>query len=501
MRNTDYSNAIDYLYGLQKYGIKFGLDNTIRLLALLGNPQDSFKSIHIAGTNGKGSTSAMIASILRAAGLKVGLFTSPHLVSFTERIRVDGVEITEKEVVELTKEIRDVVFRSQKLEVRSQNIEHDTRHSSLVTRYPLSPTFFEFVTAMAFLYFKRRGVGWAVVETGMGGRLDATNVITPAVSVITNISYDHREFLGETLKEIAMEKAGIIKKKVPVVSARQEDEAEEVICRTARERSSHLFIYEKDFRGTLRSSGIDGITFDYIDDSCIIKDLHIPLAGEHQLSNACLAIKASLITLKSSSELQVTSNKSSLVTAVKNSSLIREGLAITKWPGRLELIRNAKAMVDVLIDGAHNPSASEVLAQALRKFYIPSYREIILILGIMADKDIEGIMRPLLPLASRVIMTAPGYERAAHPSRLAECACSLGYHADIADSVEEAIGMAIRNSNKLQVTGRQAGKPISQPPEYFDPLLIVIAGSFYTTGEAKMVLGQESNCPSLAGLR
>lgn len=473
MRDADYSDTVSYLYGLQKYGIKFGLDNTIRLLSLLGDPQKSFSSIHIAGTNGKGSTSAMIASILRAAGLKVGLFTSPHLVSFTERIRVDGAEMQESEVVALTEEIREAMGSV----------------SGADSPLPmLTPTFFEFVTAMAFLYFKRRGVGWAVVETGMGGRLDATNVITPTVSVITDISLDHKEFLGQTLKEVAAEKAGIIKERIPVVSAKQEAEAKEVICRVARERASHLFIYERDFRGIPRSQGIGGITFDYIDDSCIIRDLHIPLAGDHQLSNACLAIKASLIALEGRDMLYTMRNgvkrDPSLMGSQKNQrffGVLREGLALTKWPGRLELIRDA-GMPDVLIDGAHNPAASNVLADSLKRYFLPSYEQIILILGIMSDKDIEGIMRPLLPIASKVIVTAPGYERAAPPSRLAECARFLGYDTEIAGSVKEAVKMAM----KIAAGGSA---------------LVVVTGSFYTIGEVKMLLGQPCSCPSMAGLR
>src|SRR5512135_556023 len=186
--NTDtykkeYEDSIAYLYGLQKYGIKLGLENTIRLLSLLDNPQNYFRSIHIAGTNGKGSTSAIIASILRAAGFRVGLFTSPHLVSFTERIRVDDMEIREKEVVELTQEIRNIILDSQPSPVTIQDMNQTTArdHRSFL------PTFFEFVTALGFLYFKRKKIEWAVVETGMGGRLDATNILIPAVSVITNI--------------------------------------------------------------------------------------------------------------------------------------------------------------------------------------------------------------------------------------------------------------------------------------------------------------------------
>ncbi len=271
-----YSETVNYLYNLQKYGIKFGLDNISRLMSALDNPHTSFLSVHVAGTNGKGSTSAIIASILKTAGFKVGLFTSPHIISFTERIRVNGEEITENEVIELAEEIKDIV----------------------VHLGDFSPTFFEVVTAMALLYFKRKKVDIAVIEVGMGGRLDATNIITPEISIITNISYDHKEFLGDTLKEIAHEKAGIIKKGVPVVASYQESEAMKVIEQKAIEKNSELYIYGRDFSSVLKRNDSSGICFDYSSgDSFTINDLVLPLAGEHQMQNASVAIKAATIVL------------------------------------------------------------------------------------------------------------------------------------------------------------------------------------------------------------
>jgi dihydrofolate synthase/folylpolyglutamate synthase len=266
-----YSGTINYLYNLQKHGIKFGLENISRLMSLFGKPHELFLSVHVAGTNGKGSVSAIIASVLRTASLKVGLFTSPHIVSFTERIRINDEEITENDVLVLTEEIRGVVER----------------------RGDFSPTFFEVVTAMALLYFKRKKVDIAVIEVGMGGRLDATNIITPEVSVITNISYDHREFLGSTLKEIAHEKAGIIKDGVPVVVSYQEPEAMEVIEMKATEKGARLYVYGRDFSSALRREDLSGICFDYWsgDSQFAIPDLVLPLIGEHQMQNASVAIK------------------------------------------------------------------------------------------------------------------------------------------------------------------------------------------------------------------
>ncbi len=468
-----YNDTIHYLYALQKHGIKLGLDNTNRLLSLLGNPQNSFKSVHIAGTNGKGSTSAMIASVLKTAGFRVGLFTSPHLVSFTERIKVDDVEIEEKEVVELTREIREIIASSQQPAVSSQeaSLPPKSPHTPLFQRgddNSFLPTFFEFVTAMGFLYFKRKGVEWAVVETGMGGRLDATNVLLPEVSVITNISYDHREFLGETLKEIAGEKAGIIKTGIPVVSSAQEPGAMEVISRKAEEKGTSLFVHGKDFFSRPKNLDMSGITFDY-EGKESLEDLYVPLCGAHQVENASVAIKV----------LELVGEKESIPTR-----LIREGMARTKWQGRLELIKNEGCRYDFLIDGAHNPAASTALADSLKRFFLSHYERIILILGVMADKDMEGIMKPLLPLASETIFTSPEYERAAPPGKLLEQAGSLGFRSTVTDSVKSAIEAA-----------KEMGENGSQKT------LIVITGSFYTIGEAKLNLGVRCHSPSLAGLR
>lgn len=466
---VSYTNAINYLYSLQKYGIKLGLEKTERILSQLGNPQSDFLSIHVAGTNGKGSVSAMIASILMSIGFKVGLFTSPHLVSFTERIRINNEQISESEVVALTEEIR---YRIQDTGYRKQRKDLE-----------LPPTFFEFVTAMAFLYFSRNKVDWAVIETGMGGRLDATNLITPEVSVITKISYDHKEFLGETLTDIAKEKAGIIKNRIPVVSAMQEKEAEDVIRKTAKEKSSRLFVYEKDFSGTLRSTGLKGTFFDYSDNSCSLSNLHIPLAGEYQVSNACIAIKATMVALKRAKKRK--SGTSELPDF--STSALKEGLANTKWRGRLEIVSNNPV---IMVDGAHNPDAANALSGFIKK-HLDNYK-IILIMGIMSDKDINGIMSPLLPLASDIIFTAPNYGRAASPQRLAEIASRMGFSSKITDSVKEAIETA----KKIESQGIGHGSSITGQTQG-SLSLILITGSFYTIGEALEILGERATLSSL----
>jgi dihydrofolate synthase / folylpolyglutamate synthase len=428
-----YATTIEYLYGLQQYGMKFGLDNIRLLMSELGNPHQSFRSIHVAGTNGKGSTSAMLESILRTGRIKTGLFTSPHLVSFTERIKVNNQEISEEDVIRLADEVRTVVERTD----------------------DFSPTFFEVVTAMVFLYFKKMKVDWAVIETGMGGRLDATNIICPEVSVITSIGYDHRDFLGKTLSEIAGEKAGIIKENVPVVTASQAPEVMKVIQGKALETASELFRYDSEFSSTIVSDNgspddIDSVRLDYYGRS-EYEDLHLLLAGEHQVMNASLAVKTAEIISEKYPYMDLD---------------IRKGLENTVWPGRLEMIGHAP---DILIDGAHNPPAAEVLALHLKKMLVSKYKRIILIIGMMADKDIKGILQPLLPMASEIIFASPAYGRAASVEMLSSQADSFGYSSRKAVSVSGAL----REAEDL----------------YREGDIIVVTGSFYTIGEAKEALG------------
>lgn len=432
----NYHDAVSYLYALQKYGIKLGLDNTTKLLSLFGDPHQDFRTIHVAGTNGKGSTSAMIASMLQAHGYRVGLFTSPHLVSFTERIRINKKEISERDVIDLTMEIKSMIER---------------------VNSGLSPTFFEFITVMAFIYFSRKDVDWAVVETGMGGRLDATNVITPSVSVITKIGLDHQEFLGNTIRAIAIEKAGIIKEGIPLITALQDDDALNVIVDRSAEIGSEIYIYGRDFRSTMKRDDMEGITFDYYGRETIRK-LYIPLSGIHQLENVSLAVKALEVVLGSN---------------LKKPS-VRKGLANTRWPGRLELIKRPLEQYDLLIDGAHNPSAAIALRDAINNHYRATYERILFIIGIMADKDIEGIIRPLLPISFHTIFTTPDYKRAASPELLFKIASKVGFSGEPCPTIKESLNKARAMAKGL--SGRT---------------LIVITGSFYTIGEALEELGRK----------
>lgn len=441
-----YNEAVHYLYELQKYGTKFGLENIKKLLSHLGEPHKSFLSIHIAGTNGKGSTSAIIANLLYKYGLKVGLFTSPHILNFTERIRVNNEEISEVDVISLTNEIKDVIDKNK----------------------DFSPTFFEVVTSIAMVYFKRNKVDVGVIETGMGGRLDATNIIIPIVSVITHISYDHKEFLGNTIEDITYEKAGIIKNSIPVVSSHQEKKVTDLLEEVAVKKSSPFYLYGRDFWGEIKEIDVNGIVFDYNDNLVKIKDLFLPLTGEHQLFNACTAIKAILIFLENYHINDIKPQDNFVKNIVKD--FIYIGLRSLKWNGRIELIRQNPP---ILIDGAHNPDSANALASTLKKVFKQIYSEFIIIFGIMNDKDVEGIMRPFLSIATDVIVTSPAYDRAASPERLYKIANSIGFK-------------KVHKTKNTKDAIMLAEKIWSYK---FSKTLIIITGSFYTIGEVKEFFG------------
>lgn len=422
-----FTDTIDYLYGLQHSGIKLGLDNISTLMGRLGDPQDAFRSVHIAGTNGKGSTAAMLAAFMEKAGRKTGLFTSPHLLSFTERIRIGGTEITEEDVMEYAEKVKAAAGG-------------------------LEPTFFEVVTAMTFLYLKDGGIEWAVVETGLGGRLDSTNIIHPEASVITPIGLDHAEFLGNTLESVAREKAGIIKQGVPVVCALQDSRALSIIEKKAAEMSAPLYLEGRDFVFDVLESSPDTFAISYSDADQSIQRLDIPLRGTYQAQNAALALRAFSLAFQDMGAERI------MVAAA-------EGGKTLKWPGRLERVAEDPP---VYIDGGHNPSAAGALASELMARPIAPAGELVLVLGVMSDKDVEGIIRPLLPLSKDAICTAPGYGRAVGPEELAARARALGFEARGIEGVGNALKAA-----------RGTGKTV------------LVAGSFYTAGEALEALGAE----------
>ncbi|HEX6948214.1 MAG TPA: folylpolyglutamate synthase/dihydrofolate synthase family protein [Nitrospira sp.] len=363
-----YTDAVSYLYSLQKHGIKLGLDTMTALVGRLGMPQARYRTLHIAGTNGKGSTAAMTAAMIQAGGHRVGLYTSPHLVEFGERIRVNGRMIPESEIARLTQLVKGV------------------------SEPDLSPTFFEFTTAMAFQYFAESQIDVAVLEVGLGGRFDATNVVAPLACAITTIALDHQQYLGSTLESVAFEKAGIIKPNVPVILGRLAGAARDTIERIAEERLAPLVCLGRDFQ-------VEGETparFRY-SDGARYDDLSCPLLGSHQLDNCACAVA-----------LVETARQHGV--AVEEQA-IREGLRQVQWEGRLETVATDPLTV---LDGAHNPAAAQALAGYLREFRRSNpLSRVILVLAMMRDKDHHGFVEPFKGLVDEVVVTQAEMKRSA----------------------------------------------------------------------------------------
>ncbi len=436
----NYRQAIAYIIERSGYDRGFvsnpfdaetvGLRRTAWLLDALGNPERTVPAVHVAGTKGKGSTAAFLDSILRASGRRVGLYTSPHLHTFRERIQIHGAPIGEDLFAELTTEIAPLNAR-------------------LAAEHPDwgEATAFEVATVLAFLAFARSSVDVSVIEVGLGGRLDATNVLDPEVSVITSISYDHTSILGDTLTEIAAEKGGIIKAGRPVVSAPQQPEARETLERIAAERGSQLLIGERDWRasGGSDSFQVRGPWGDYT-------SLHSALTGRHQVENAATAIAASWVLGQRGIQT--------------NEDALRRGLATVKWPGRFEIIRTRPV---VIVDGAHNVDSFERLAETLRDEY--PHRRITLIAGIAADKDVEQMMRVMAPVSERIIATASRHPRAAKPERIVEAIAALDGpkpDVDTAEDVAGALRKALESADDQDV--------------------ICASGSLYVVAEAREAL-------------
>lgn len=406
-----FSGAIEFLSSLRWFGAKFGLAHTLKLAALAGNPEHHLRFVHVAGTNGKGSTCAMLESIYRAAGLRVGLFTSPHLVAFGERIQVDRQFIPEAEIAALAAEMKPwmALFPPE---------DH--------------PTLFEVVTVMALRYFAAQKCDLVIWETGLGGRLDATNIVQPLVSVITNIQYDHQAYLGKSLASIAAEKAGIIKPGIPVITGTDAPEALEVIRRTARQVNAPLTVVPA---ASAHQPPLD--------------TLSLPLLGEHQKMNAAVA-------------LAVVRTLGSIVPCPD--SAIRAGLSSLYWPGRLQLATRPSGQT-ILLDGAHNLSGAESLAAALRT-YFPAAKPA-LILGILRDKDWSHMCEILAPLGCRVLLVPVPSERSAEPHGLAESCRRANPRVEVSEcsSLSGALALCAQDS------------------------FVAIAGSLYLIGEALELLG------------
>jgi dihydrofolate synthase/folylpolyglutamate synthase len=422
----NYRDAIAYLYSLTDYEKvrverytpeTHNLSRVERLLAAMGNPHTRFPAVHIAGTKGKGSAAAMCEACLRAAGYRTGFYTSPHLHTFRERIQVAGGKIAREEVVALVEEARP-----------------------LIERIP-DVTYFEAITAMGFLHFARSEVDMAIVEVGLGGRLDATNVLTPEVSVITSLSLEHMYLLGDTLAEIAYEKAGIIKPGIPAVSAPQRAEAIKVLEAVSQQRGAPLTEVGRDWDYEPGPADLDGQLFTARriagGSSELDGEYWVPLLGRHQLENAASAIAALDILRQRGFRVPVES--------------VREGLRTVRWPGRLEILGREPLVIG---DGAHNPYSAEVLRQALGEWF-PG-RRWVLIFGASADKDVAGMLRILLPISDYVIVTRSDHPRAAAPVELADAVASVGGGAEVSVNVRKSIrrGLAMMDPGSgLLATG------------------------------------------------
>ena len=430
-----YPEALQYLnsfidYERQSrynYNKAFELGRMRRLARLLGNPHEEIRSIHVAGTKGKGSTSAIIQSILTQAGFKTGLYTSPHLVSFRERIRIGGSLITEEDVGRILEK------------VRSATEELDDEGLS----------FFEVYTALAYLYFKEKRCDFAVYETGLGGRLDATNIIEPLVSVITPISYEHTDKLGTTLRQIASEKGGIIKEGGICVLAPQEKEALGALEKICEAKKARIILVGRDVRARELSSDEEKEAFSVSGMSAEYPRLEMRLLGSHQVLNASTAI-AAVETLRGHG-IEISAGD------------IRKGIAAAVWPGRLEIVSREPF---VALDGAQNRASADALASAVKKIFRGrgKYKNLILVLGVSKDKDIKGILDELLPIADRVILTKSKIvERAAEPSAIRELMGGRAGEAILTANVKEAMEKAFSKAGKED--------------------LILITGSLFVVGE------------------
>jgi dihydrofolate synthase/folylpolyglutamate synthase len=422
--NPTYQATLDYLYTFVDYSLvrnfhnapgKFDLTRMGALATALGDPQKQYPIIHVAGTKGKGSVSAFCASALQAAGYRTGLYTSPHLVDFSERIQVNGQPIPPDEVVTLIEQCKPVVASIPEV------------------------TWFEYTTILAFLYFARQSVNAAVIEVGLGGRLDATNIVTPEVAVITSLSYDHMAVLGDTLGQIAAEKAGIIKPGLPVVISPQSDEARQVIVRIAAQRNAPVIQAGQDYKFKSLSQSLDGQSFKIwpIARPEESTQLAIPLLGRHQIENAATAYAA--LRALDISRLAV------------SESAIRQGFAATVWPGRFEILRRQPPVV---LDCAHNLDSSHRLRQTLDD-YFPDW-PIVLVFGASEDKNVAGMFTELMPRVREVIATQSIHPRAISPAHLVELARPFGVRVSDVSTVEDALDMALHaagNDALLLVTG------------------------------------------------
>ena len=398
--------AVERLFSLEQFGIKLGLDNIRAILAALGNPERAYRSIHIGGTNGKGSVAAMVERGLRAAGLKTGRYTSPHLDRIEERVAINGVQVDSALFESVTADVFVVI---------DESLSRGSRGEGGALR--VTPTFFEVSTAVAFEIFKRAGVDVAVVEVGLGGRFDATNVLTPAISAITSIAFDHERHLGHTLTEIAFEKAGIAKRGVPLIIGRLPREAESRIAKVAQEVGAPIF----DAHATTTDRKYPPLT--------------LSLPGRHQLENAAVAVA-------------ILERWSVMATHIPTEAIVT-GLTKAEWPARLEWLRVGEG--ELLIDAAHNPAGAEALASYLND---TGTQALPIVFAAMADKDLANMIAPLASVASRWYATSVPAARARGAEQLAdEIRRLVKVPVEAAPSPDEAVARALRTSKRAVACG------------------------------------------------
>jgi dihydrofolate synthase/folylpolyglutamate synthase len=431
-----YRSSLAYLSSLELFGIKLGLASIRRLLELSGHPERGLVFYHVAGTNGKGSTAAFLQALLMTDHRRVGLYTSPHLIDFRERIRINRTPITRREVAEGIGRLRPLI----RLTANTPGCSH--------------PTYFEAVTALACRYFHDRGADAVVWETGLGGRLDATNAVVPAVSVITDIAREHTRYLGTTLARIAREKAGIVKPSVPLVSSVRSRCARRVIRKICRSRRAPLIEVPSRYAVSRREAKGAGALLDISSPRRRYSGLPLVLFGAHQEDNLRTALAAWETGDPSAARVPL--------------GRIRRALRGVSWPGRFEVIPSRR----LILDGAHNPSAARALSRALADFLGPS--PLLLILGVLSDKDAPGIARFLIPLAREVVVVPPPTPRALSPDLLAVVCRRAGVDRPL----------PVRTAKDLEEALRCCYHALSRHPESW----ICVTGSLYLVGEAKRIL-------------
>jgi len=428
----NYEESLAYLESLNIFGIRLGLERIEKLLQRLDLPQERYRTIHVTGTNGKGSVSAMLAGILRHSGIRTGFYSSPHLVSYTERIRVDGQAISEQEFADYLSSIR--VYIDQ-----------------MVAEGEECPTQFEVLTALAFFYFASKHVEYAVIEVGLGGLLDSTNVIVPEVSVITNVTLEHADRCGGTLEGVALHKAGIIKDDVPVVTAAQ-GEPLDIIRQQAEEKNADIFVAGEDFQADFISyeGNFQRLEFSSSLLGAVKEPYTLHLLGKHQIENAAVALMAAKLLHNLDSRI--------------NDKTIDDALSLVSWPARFERVELGNQKI--IIDGAHNPAGMLALRDSLDLYYPAQER--VLLLGILKDKDIDTMLDELLRPMDTVIVTVPHSERASNPQVLAGKVAAYVQHVEAWDDNAEALDRSLELAHGEK--------------------MLIMAGSLYLVGGLRQML-------------